>query len=96
MIKKEEADLIALQFLKQKGIEVIGSGYSRIIDGSIRAEYLPREGEEFWLVTFKRVKPTVDDHSKWSEEDLEILDAAFQVMDSVTVAVEMDGSARVV
>lgn len=96
MIDNHGAETIARQLLAGKGIELIGSGEVKRITGTLREKHLPGKSDDYWLVTFQRSTALVDSTSQMNAEELEILTAVADANDSVTVAVEMDGTAEVV
>ncbi|MFO0817235.1 MAG: hypothetical protein U1A77_04795 [Pirellulales bacterium] len=96
IIDNHGAETIARKFLTSKGIELIGSGEAKHIKGSLREKHLPGKPEDYWLVTFQRSTALVDGSSPMNAEELEILTAVAEANESVTVAVEMDGTAEVV
>ena len=96
MIDKSEAVSIARRLLLHKGIKLFGNVEIKRIDGALRKNYLPAKVNDYWLVTFQRLTALVDSSPHLGAEDLEILAAVAEESDSVTVAVEMDGTATVV
>ena len=96
MIAQHGAEAIARKLLTSKGIKSVGSGEVKRIKGSLREKYLPGKCQDFWLVTFRRSTALVNDMPQMNAEELEILNAFVDANDSVTVAVEMDGTAEVV
>lgn len=96
MISDHNAEGIARKLLTSKGIELIGSGDVKRIEGALRQKHLPEKSEDYWLVTFQRSTALVDGTSQMNAEELEIPTEFAEANDSVTVAVEMDGSAEVV
>jgi len=94
MIGESQAAEVAREFLTRQEIPVLGIKRIRKIDGGIRAEYLPKRDGDFWLVTFERSKGLVGENPDMDAESVEILTAVAEANDTVTVAVEMDGTAE--
>jgi len=96
MVDIQNAESIAREFLTKKGIQLIGCGKVKKVDGGLRQAHLPARTDDFWLVTFRRSTSLVEDASQLNAEELEILTAVAEENDSITVAVDKDGSVEVV
>jgi len=95
-IDKERAVEIASDFLSRRGILTLGLYAVHKVKGELRAKYLPHKASDYWQVTFSRSTAVIDRDLGRDEEEMEILTAFAHANDTVTVAVEMDGTAEVI
>ena len=95
-IDQNRAVEIASDLVTRKGIRTLGLISARRVECELRGRYLAGLPADFWLITLRRSGEIIEGTAELSPEDLEIMEAVAMQNDTITVAVEMDGTAQVV